>query len=83
MTKRKLGVTRLTSPTVKQGILDSSEKLSKKLICVIADSEEPVSIKEELADFIVFILGILDIENERLKFEKIKRETAAGVRRKI
>lgn len=81
--KRKMGTTRLTSPSAKQDFLENGERLTKKLICVIADSDEDVESKEELADFLVFILGILDIENERLKFEKIKRETTTGIRRKL
>jgi hypothetical protein len=81
--KRLPKTLRLASPTAKQVFLDTSEDSLKKIVNMIGASDESPEVKEELANFMVFLLNVLDIEHERLRFEQIKEEAPKRARRKL
>lgn len=81
--KRLPTTLRLTSPAAKQEYVDRAKKNLKKILNTIGESSEELETKEELANFILFLLNVVDIENERLRFDKIKTETSTGLRRKL
>lgn len=64
--------------SVKIELLSNIDKISRRLISLIAASNIPVEEKELLANFFLFILNILDIENAKIKYEKIKPNSASG-----
>ena len=52
---------------------------TRRVMNALAVSKIPVEEKEELANLFLFILNVLDIENAKIKYEKIRPEaTAAG-----
>lgn len=69
---------RLATDTDKKHLLHSMEDITKQIIRVIAASEEPAEKKETLADFMLFILDVLDIEKERIRFETVCGDKKAG-----
>ena len=82
--KKKIPTTlRLPTTASKAEILSSMRQNSKDVMRMIAKSEEQPDIKERLADFFLFILNILDIENEKLSYEKIEQGRQGRCRRSV
>ena len=69
---------KLTTDSDKQKLLGSMEEITKHIMRVIANSSETVEDKETLSDFMCFILDVLDIEKERIRFETISRNKRTG-----
>ena len=69
---------KLTTDTDKQNLIKELETNTKLLTKLIASSAESVQTKEKLADFMSFILNVLDIEKERIRFESIRNNKRTG-----
>lgn len=53
-------------------------KCTIKFTELVSKSEESPKSKKQLAEFLVAILSILDLEEERIAFELIKKKKAEG-----
>lgn len=69
---------RLATDTDKQKLISSMEDITKHIMRIIAASDESVDTKESLADFMLFILNVLDIEKERIRFETVCKDKRDG-----
>jgi len=81
--KRIPSTQRLPTSAIKKQLLAEMEEMTKTFMRVVAVSAEPVDRKEKLADYFLFVLNILDIENEKLSYEKINLQKSKRNRRAV
>ena len=82
-TKKLSSTLRLPTSSSKEIFISDLRDNTKKVMRIIAGSEEPIEDKERLADFFLFMLNILDIENEKLSFESIRQRKPQRTRKTV
>jgi hypothetical protein len=63
---------------MREDLLQHIGKMTRRIMNVVAVAKIPVEEKEELANLFLFILNVLDIENAKIDYEKIRPNTATG-----
>lgn len=81
--KRIPSTQRLPTSAVKKQLIDEMGEMTRTFMRIVATSQEPVDKKEKLADFFLFVLNVLDIENEKLSYEKIECQKPKRNRRAL
>lgn len=66
-------IQRLATDTDKKNLLQELDSSCRTLTKLVAASSESPETKTKLARLLVFMLNILDIENERLNFDAIRK----------
>lgn len=66
---------RLSTNSDKRQLLAELDADVRKLSRIMARSDESKEVKEKLAKLLLFILNVIDIENERIKFDETKRDS--------
>lgn len=79
--RKIMGTQRLTPPAVKKELLSEMKDVTVCMMRVLAASKETTEVKEKVANMMVFILNILDIEGEKLVFDKIRAKKSTRTRR--
>jgi len=73
-TRKLSSVQRLTPPATKKEILKNSKSSVVAMMRILAASKEDTETKEKLANMLIFILNILDIEGEKLVFNELRTQ---------
>lgn len=76
-----MGVQRLATPSAKKELLIAMKDNTISMMRVLAASKESTESKERLANMLLFILNILDIEGERIVFDAISTKKQPKSRR--
>lgn len=79
--KKPMGMQRLATPAAKKELLISMKDNTISMMRVLAASKESTESKERLANMLLFILNILDIEGERIVFDAISTKKQPKSRR--
>ena len=69
MARKLQNVLRFPTLSARKEFVDKTEETTKKIMRIVATCDLPTEEKEELVDFFLLLLNIVDLERARIDFE--------------